>query len=116
MIRNYIKTAYRSLLKNKSYVLINTLGLGVALACGITAYLLLAFNIEFDSFHKSEKVANIFKVHTHVREKDGRSTERITAPMPLAPAAATQIAGIERYTRFISGGGYMRQGDVAFSE
>src|SRR6188768_1377901 len=108
MIRNYIKTAYRSLLKNKNYVIINTLGLGVALACCITAYLLLAYNIEFDNFHKSEKVAKVFRVHTSIKEKDATIRDRIHAPMPFAPTAAGEIAGIEKYTRFINNGGYLR--------
>ena len=68
MLKNYIRIAFRNLLKNKSYVIINTFGLGIALACCITAYLLLAFNIEFDNFHKPEKVANIFKIHTFKKE------------------------------------------------
>ena len=54
MLRNYLKIAFRQLIKNKSYLIINTLGMGVALACGLTAYILVAFNIEFDSFHDSE--------------------------------------------------------------
>ena len=116
MIRSYTKIAFRSLKKNKSYVIINTLGLGVALACCITAYLILAFNIEFDSFHKAEKVSKIFKIHSHIKEKDGRISQRIQSPMPMAPAAADEIAGIEKYTRYIDGGGYVRNGDVAFSE
>lgn len=51
MLFNYLRVALRNLRKNKSYVIINTLGLGIALACCITAYLLLAYNIEFNNFH-----------------------------------------------------------------
>jgi putative ABC transport system permease protein len=116
MIKSYFKIAYRSLLKNKSYVMINTMGLGVALACCITAYLLLAYNIEFDDFYKDGKVSNIFKIHTHIKEKDGKITERITAPMPMGPAIVEELSGIQKCTRFIFNGGYMRYGDVAFGE
>ncbi len=51
MIKNYLTTAWRTLRKNKSYIIINTMGLGIALACCVTAYLLLAYNLEFDNFH-----------------------------------------------------------------
>jgi hypothetical protein len=71
MIRNYLRVALRGLLKNKSYFVINIFGLGISLACCITAYLLLAFNIEFDNFHDDKKVANIFKIHTLSTEKNG---------------------------------------------
>jgi len=116
MIKNYLLVAIRSLLKNKSYVIVNALGLGVSLACCLAAYLWVAFNIEFDNFHDDAKVSHIFKVHTHAAEKDGRTFIDYQAPLMLAPVASGEIAGIERYTRFIHGGGSMRYGDKAFNE
>lgn len=108
--------AFRSLLKNKSYVIINTLGLGISLACCVTAYLLLAYNIEFDNFHDDEKVSNIFKFHTISTEKDGRVARDVQAPIVMAPIIAAEIAGIERYTRFLYGGGALHFNDKAFNE
>jgi putative ABC transport system permease protein len=116
MLKNYLQVGLRNLLRNKSYVIINTFGLGISLACCITAYLIVAFNIEFDTFHKDEKVSKIYKIHAHFLEKDGRKTQAITAPTPMAPVAATEITGIDRYTRYIFQNGYMRYGDKAFSE
>lgn len=116
MIKNYFLVALRSLKKNKSYIIINTFGLGIALACCITAYLLLAFNIEFDNFHDDKKTSHIFKIHSHFKEKDGKTTQNNNAPIVLAPIVAQQLAGIERFTRYISDGGYMRYGEKAFSE
>ncbi|HYF70165.1 MAG TPA: FtsX-like permease family protein [Ohtaekwangia sp.] len=116
MIKNYLQVAWRNLLRNKSYVIINTFGLGISLACCITAYILVAYNIEFDSFHKDEKVADVYKVHTHFKEKDGPTTQTITAPIVFGPIAAEDISGIAQFTRFIYGGGYIRYGDNSFSE
>lgn len=116
MFKNYLQIALRLLARNKSYVIINTLGLGIALACCITAYLLVAFNIEFDSFHDDQKVSNIYKVHSFFREKDGRISQAVTAPSPLAHHAAAELAGIQRFTRFIYGNGSISYGDVAFGE
>lgn len=116
MFKNYLRVALRNLTKNKSYVIINTLGLGISLACCITAYLLLAYNIEFDYFHKADKVANIFKVHTISHEQDGRLARDVQAPIALAPIAMDEISGIERYARFLYGGGALRFEDKAFNE
>lgn len=55
MLKNYLRVAFRNLFKNKSYVIINTFGLGISLACCITAYILVAFNIEFNDFYDDEK-------------------------------------------------------------
>jgi ABC-type antimicrobial peptide transport system permease subunit len=116
MIKNYLRVAFRSLRKNKSYVIINTLGLGISLACCITAYLLLAYNIEFDNFHDSKKVGRIFRCHTLSRDKNGKIIRDDQAPIALAPIAAEEITGIQRYTRFLTGGGSLRYGDKAFNE
>ncbi|HEV8515816.1 MAG TPA: FtsX-like permease family protein [Cyclobacteriaceae bacterium] len=116
MLKNYIIVAIRSLRKNKSFVIINAFGLGIALACCIAAYLILAFNVEFDDFHADKKVERIFKIHAHFKEKDGKITQSNNAPMVLPPIGVPGIAGIERYTRYLSDAGYMRYGDKAFSE
>lgn len=116
MYQHYFKITFRLFAKNKLYILINTLGLGIALACCINAYLLFAYNIEFDQFHQAEKVSNIFKVHTHLTTKTGLFQENNSAPSPLAPEAASEIAGINRYTRFIQGSGYIQDGDKGFQD
>lgn len=116
MIKNYFLIAIRNLIKNKNYVVINTFGLGISLACCITAYLLLAFNIEFDNFHHDKKVANIFTFHTRFNTQDGKSYHDIMSPMFFAPEVARNVAGIERYTRFCRQGGSMQYGDQVFSE
>ncbi len=116
MLKNYLLIAYRNLRRNKSYVIINTLGLGIALACCITSYIIVAYNIEFDSFHDVDKVKNVYKVHSHFQERDGTTSQSVMAPYTLGPAAAHDIAGIDKFMRYISGGGYMRSGETAFSE
>ena len=75
MLKNYLRIAYRTLLRNKSYVIINTFGLGIALACCITSYLIVAYNIEFDKFHATEKVKDIYKIHAHFAERDNQLRE-----------------------------------------
>jgi putative ABC transport system permease protein len=116
MIWNYLRVAYRGLLKNKSYFIINTFGLGISLACCITAYLLLAFNIEFDNFHEDEKVSHVFKIHTLSTEKSGKKATDNQAPIVMAPVVADEIAGINRYVRFLYGGGALSYKDKAFNE
>ena len=116
MIKNYLRVAFRTFLKNKSYIVINALGLGISLACCITAYMLLAFNIEFDSFHDDKKVSKIFRVQTFRKDRDGKVWKDCQAPLVLAPIAAGEIAGVERYTRFVLGGASLRYGDNSFNE
>ncbi len=116
MLKNFLHVAVRNLLKNKSYVLINTFGLGVALACCITAYLLLAFNLEFDNYYDDRDVKDIFRVHTTFLPPDGEAGQFINAPISMGPAMVNDLAGIESFTRYIYDGGFVRFGDNAFNE
>lgn len=116
MIKNYLRVAFRTFLKNKSYIVINALGLGISLACCIAAYLLLAFNIEFDNFHNDQKVARIFRFHALSTDKEGKLNRDSQAPIILPAMAANDIAGIERYTRYVFGNGSLRYGDQSFNE
>ncbi len=116
MILNYLKVAARHLRKNKIYLLINILGMGIAISCAMTAYLLIAYNIEFDAAIDKDRVKNIVKVIHHRRDHDGDPYMELAAPFPLAPAAAADIAGIKRFTRFCSTGGYISNKDVGFHE
>lgn len=62
MLKNYLKTALRNLLKNKFYTLIDIIGLAV----GITAFLLLIqyvrFEWSYDNYHENK--ANIYRVES----------------------------------------------------
>ncbi len=52
MLINYIKTAYRNILRNKGYSIINITGLALGLAIFSMATLLAEFHFSFDKFHK----------------------------------------------------------------
>lgn len=88
MILNYTKVAIRRLLKNKIYLLINVLGVGIAIASAMTAYLLVAYNIEFDSTVDEGRVKNIVKVVHHRKQADGDPFKQLVAPLPLGPSVA----------------------------
>ncbi|SMD33863.1 ABC-type transport system, involved in lipoprotein release, permease component [Reichenbachiella faecimaris] len=107
MIKNYLLIAIRNLAKNKNYVIINTLGLGIAMACCLTAYILIAFNIEFDDFHDEDKVSHIFRVHSHVVINGSDFRQAVSTPSPVGPMATADITGIKRYLRYAGsqGGG-----------
>ncbi len=99
MLRNYLIVALRNILKNKTFVFINTLGLGIALACCITSYILVAYNVEFDNYYSSKEVKDIFRTHGNVELSGGDLREAGGIPSPIAPMALNDIAGIKSYLR-----------------
>lgn len=116
MIKNYIKIALRNLLKNKTYLIINSLGMGVAIACCMAAYLLIAFNVEFNSFFDESKNRNITKLLTHLEHQNGEPYKNLVAPLVMGPIATESISGIKRYSRFVQNGGSIGEAEKVFSE
>ncbi|MFY0601129.1 MAG: ABC transporter permease [Cyclobacteriaceae bacterium] len=99
MIKNYYKVILRNLLKNKVFVVINIMGLGLALACCIVAYLNSKTNWDFDKSHVN--IDHIYKIH-NMRENQGDFREYGRVPFPLAKAIKNDISGVDRAFRFES--------------
>ncbi|RKR85730.1 putative ABC transport system permease protein [Mucilaginibacter gracilis] len=96
MIKNYIKTAWRSLLKNKFYSLINIAGLTVGLAIGIMILLWAQDELSYDSFHKLG--ANIYKVE--IWGGTGSSRQIWTASVaPIGQLAKQQLPDVKDAVR-----------------
>ena len=52
MLQNYIKVAFRNLIKHKSYSIINISGLGIGLACVFMIFLFIKVETSYDKFHE----------------------------------------------------------------
>ncbi|HET7003835.1 MAG TPA: ABC transporter permease [Puia sp.] len=71
MFKNYFKTAFRNLKRNKSYALINTLGLTVGIASCLLLFLMIRFESSFDNFHPKKN--SIYRVCTEFHNEEGVS-------------------------------------------
>lgn len=66
MFKNYLKIAFRNLLKNKVYSLINIFGLAIGMAACFFIFQYIRFELSYDKFHVNGE--NIYRVPiTHVR-------------------------------------------------
>ena len=96
MIKNYIKTAWRNLLKNKFYSFINIAGLTLGLAIGILILLWVQDELSFDRFHK--QAANIYRLETS--GGTGASVRIFTSIVaPMGPVSKRQLPAILDYVR-----------------
>ncbi len=60
MIRNYFKIAWRNLLRNKGFALINILGLAAGLTCCLLLTLYLQHELSYDRFHgKGDRLVRV---------------------------------------------------------
>ena len=97
MLRNFLLLTFRNFLKNKSFVLVNVLGLGIALACCIVAWYNVRFYADYDSIHKNKD--KIYKISI-TREVNNRQQAYGITPLSLAPAVGTSISGIQQMVRY----------------
>jgi putative ABC transport system permease protein len=61
MIKNYFKTAWRNLWKNKTFSLINIAGLAIGMAACLLILQYVSFKLSFDQFNKN--AADIYRVY-----------------------------------------------------
>ncbi len=88
MIRNYIKTAWRNLLKNKFYSVINITGLAIGLAVGILILLWVQDELSYDGFHK--QVDNIYRVELFGGTGASRQIWSVSVA-PIGPLAKQEL-------------------------
>ena len=69
MFKNYLKTAFRNFKRNKSYAIINVLGLTVGIAASLLIFLVIQYETSFDNFHK--KKDKIYRIATEFHTQDG---------------------------------------------
>ncbi|MES1218733.1 MAG: ABC transporter permease [Bacteroidota bacterium] len=109
MIKNYLKTAFRNLLKNKTFSAINILGLAI----GITAFLLivnyLRFEYSYDNFNKNGD--RIFRVPMFVAETGGKPQSFAFTYPAVAPAMKKDFPEIEETVRFRRTWGVVTHGE-----
>src|ERR1043165_3325425 len=60
MFRNYFKTAWRNLMKNKTFSLINIAGLSIGMAACLLILQYVSFELSFDQFNKN--TSDIYRV------------------------------------------------------
>jgi putative ABC transport system permease protein len=96
MLRNYIKTAWRNLLKNKFYSLINIAGLTAGLAIGILILLWVQDELSFDSFHK--QTDNIYRVELWGGTGASRQIWTVT-PAPIGMLAKQELPEVRDAVR-----------------
>jgi len=114
MIKNYLVTAWRNLLKNKTFSAINVLGLAIGIAAFLLIINYLRFEYSFDDFNV--KKDRIYRVPMVITETGGKpQTFAFTYPA-LAPAMKKDFPEVEEVVRFRRRWGVVQHGDQKIVE
>jgi len=60
MISNYLKVAFRNIIKHKGFSTINIVGLAIGIACSVFIMIFVAHELSYDKFH--EKADRIYRI------------------------------------------------------
>ena len=93
MLRNYLKIAYRTLLRYKAYTALNVLGLTLGVTCAILIFMMVKFHLSFDQYHS--KANRVVRIVSHFNTPDG-DFYTPGVPAPLGDAARSEIAPLEK--------------------
>jgi putative ABC transport system permease protein len=102
MLRNYLKTAFRSLWKNKGFSTINILGLAIGLATCLLILIYVADELSYDRWNVNAD--RIYRVDNEVKF-GGNHMVLAVAAAPAGPTMLRDYPEVEKEVRFRSNGG-----------
>ncbi len=114
MLKNYLTTAFRNLVKHKSYSLLNIAGLAIGVMAFIMIMLYVRDELSYDCFFP--RADQIYRVATR-GVMQGSEFNMAVSPAPVGAAFVNEIPGVLNSTRVRNFGfPVIRYGDKVFSE
>jgi putative ABC transport system permease protein len=102
MFKNYVKTAFRSLKKNRAFTVINILGLSLGLVSCILITFYVVDELSYDRYNVNAD--RIYRVNEDLKLGGNRKQYAVCMP-PLAKTLKTDYPSVENTVRLKSGGG-----------
>lgn len=95
MFLNYLKIAYRSLLKYKGYALINLVGLSLGLTAGVLIMMYVLDEVSFDKFHTNKD--RLYRVNTSfTTPESGNESANETNGWPIGKVLEKDFPEVEK--------------------
>lgn len=114
MLRNYFRVAFRNILKQKFYSVINIVGLTVGIVATLFIILYIQDELSYDRFHTN--IDQLYRVGLNGRLA-GQEIHVVSTPPPLAAAMVSEVPGVEHALRLWEWGDVViRYEDKAFTE
>ncbi|ACU61815.1 ABC transporter permease [Chitinophaga pinensis] len=102
MLKNYLKTAFRSLWRNKRYALLNITGLTLGITVCLVIYVIIQYEQSFDTFHT--KKDRIYRVLTVSPGENGNTNYTQAVPFPIPTVLPNDFAEFEKVTGIVQMG------------
>jgi putative ABC transport system permease protein len=113
MFRNYLKTAFRNLGKNKLYSGINIIGLTVGLAACLLIGVFISHELGYDKFNtNADKIIRVTMEYSNA----GTINTIATTGTKVGPQFKRTFPAVEEYTRAFLSHGIIKYGEKVFDE
>ena len=114
MFKNYVKIAWRNLLKNKGYSVINIGGLAIGLACFLLIIMFIRNELSYDRYH--ENADRILRVIHHSNEDDYNDTW-VWGNAPVGQALKSDFSEVVETVQFSGRSDVLfKYNDLSFQE
>src|SRR5258706_4204164 len=110
MIRSYIKTSGRTIVRNKLFSTINIIGLSVSMSVGLLMIAFISDLLSYDDFH--EKKNRIYRIVTTDQRQDRQLMTLASTSVKAGKRIQETLSGVEELTLLRNGFG----GDAAVGE
>ncbi len=97
MLKNYLKSALRNVVKCKAFSFISIAGLALGMACCILIMLWIQDEISYDRYH--QQAANIYRIQSEIKIGD-QQMDIASAAAPLGPALVRDYPEVKYAVRF----------------
>lgn len=98
MIRNYLKTALRSIFRNKLTAFINIAGLALAMASALLIYLFVMDELSYDRYHAHS--GRTYRITRNFLDNDGVPRLHLaTVAPPIGPLVKNDLGEVETMAR-----------------
>jgi len=114
MVRNYLKIAFRSLLKNKAFSFINITGLALGIAASLLIFQYVNYELSYDQFY--EAADRTYRIKTNRYDKGELSTEWASGVVSIGHLLNENLPEVVDYARLTNTSGVMSYGDKEFKE
>src|SRR6185437_12902222 len=111
MIKNYLITACRTLMRYRSVSLLNVIGLSAGMTAAVLIFLWVQNELTYDNYHPDAD--RIYRITTHL--PDYNSTWE-TTPLNLARAVAREVPDLESIALIASANPVLSVGNELFTE
>ena len=114
MFKNYVKTAYRNLVRNRLYSAISVIGLSIGIACCLLVLLYVQHEMSFDRFHTNrDDIYRLIHSEDFAGELGGGTASTSALLRDQLKEHFPEVRGA---TRLIGSAHTVRHGQTAFSD